>query len=181
MSLIHQKLYKTSEVSSVDMAEYIGELVDYLRDSFDNERKVQFDLEVTPITLDVSQAVPVGLILNEAITNSYKYAFPGRERGKITLRLTVDGQQIVHLYIADDGRGLPAAIRFESNDHFGLSLIRGLSGDLDGELQVDRGCDVEGQVGCDAGREVGGGEAEQQVGGCGGTAYRLSFKALSLH
>jgi two-component system, sensor histidine kinase PdtaS len=153
MSLIHQKLYKSSEVSSVDMDEYVGELVDYLRDSFDSERKVQFDLDVVPITLDVSQAVPVGLILNEAITNSYKYAFGDREYGKITLRLIVDGQGIVHLHIADDGRGLPAAVRFESNDHFGLSLIRGLSGDLDAELEIDRGC---------------------------GTAYRLSFKALTL-
>jgi two-component sensor histidine kinase len=155
MSLIHQKLYKSAEVSSVDMSEYIAQLVDYLQDSFDGWHKVDFHLEVSPVILDVSQAVPLGLILNEAISNSYKYAFPGPgpSSDAITLRLTVEAERTIRLFIGDNGRGLPPGIRFASSDYFGLSLIRGLAGDLEARLDL-----------CDA----------------NGTGYYLSFTAMSL-
>ena len=76
MSLIHQKLYNTENVSSIDMSSYIRELASYLRDSFNTGQRIRFEFDIAPLELDVSQAVPVGLILNEAVTNSIKYAFP---------------------------------------------------------------------------------------------------------
>jgi len=136
MSLIHQKLYKSNNVTSVRMSEYIGDLVEYLRYSFDPSRRVMFDLQVGPIDLDVQQAVPVGLIINEAITNSFKYAFPFSGDDRITIRLAeVEGNRIM-LTIADNGRGMPPDFDPTQHNSFGMLLISGLTEDLDGELDI---------------------------------------------
>src|SRR5262249_22759774 len=76
MSLIHQKLYNSENLSSIEMSNYIRELAYNLRDSFNAGKHIRFNFNIESIEMDVSQAVPVGLILNEAITNSIKYAFP---------------------------------------------------------------------------------------------------------
>jgi two-component sensor histidine kinase len=80
ISLIHQKLYQSERVALIDMAAYIRELTEHLGDSFDAQDRIRFDLAVAPLELDVALAVPLGLIINEAVTNSIKYAFPGGEQ-----------------------------------------------------------------------------------------------------
>ncbi|MHA4846985.1 sensor histidine kinase [Flavitalea antarctica] len=81
MSLIHQKLYNTDNVSSIEMSVYIRELVTYLCDSFDTGPLIRFAYDIKPVEIDIGHAVPLGLILNESITNTIKYAFPdGRNR-----------------------------------------------------------------------------------------------------
>jgi len=137
MSLIHQKLYKSNNVSSIGMPEYIGDLVEYLRYCFEVSGKVGFDLQVEPINLDVQQAVPVGLILNEVITNSFKYAFPCSEEDRITVRLSATGDGWLSLIIADNGRGLPPGFDPGRNNSFGMLLIGGLTEDLEGTLHID--------------------------------------------
>ncbi len=151
MSLIHQKLYKSTEMSSVDMQEYIQELVEYLRDSFDNERKVKLEPEIAQIKLDVSQAVPVGLILNEVMINSYKYSFPNNGEDRIVLRLGAEPNGEIRLSIGDNGKGLPADAGVVSNGNLGLSLIHGLSADLGATLEINHS---------------------------GGTTYTLRFRVL---
>ena len=138
MSLIHQKLYKSSNVSSIRMSEYIGDLVEYLRYCFDPSRRVMFDLRVDPIDLDVQQAVPVGLIINEAITNSFKYAFPFSGDDRITIRLAELEEDRIMLTIADNGRGMPAEFDPTQHNSFGMLLIDGLTEDLEGELIISR-------------------------------------------
>jgi two-component sensor histidine kinase len=137
MSLIHQKLYKSNNVSSIGMPEYIGDLVEYLRYCFEVSGKLGFDLQVEPINLDVQQAVPVGLILNEVITNSFKYAFPCSDEDRITVRLTATGDGWLSLIIADNGRGLPPDFDPRENNSFGMLLIAGLTEDLEGTLHID--------------------------------------------
>jgi two-component sensor histidine kinase len=75
MSLIHQKLYKSQDVSAINMKEYTGDLVEYLRDTYQPGRQVYFDMRVDAVNIDVAQAVPIGLILNEVISNALKHAF----------------------------------------------------------------------------------------------------------
>ncbi len=137
MSLIHQKLYKSSDVSSIGMPEYIGDLVEYLKYCFAVSGKVVFELQIEPISLDVQQAVPIGLILNEAITNSFKYAFPCSEEDRITVRLFATGDGWLSLIIADNGRGLPPNFDPRQHNSFGMLLIGGLTEDLEGTLHIE--------------------------------------------
>jgi two-component sensor histidine kinase len=137
MSLIHQKLYNTDDVSSIDMSTYIRELVAYLSESFDTRQRIRFDLDIEPVSLDVGQAVPLGLILNEAITNSIKYAFPGNRDGRISIRLSHLGGHHYRLTIADDGIGVPEQIKEKKTASLGMSLMSGLSEDLDGSFSIE--------------------------------------------
>src|SRR4030095_3742126 len=95
MSLIHQKLYQNEEVRSIDMSLYLEEFIGYLKDSFDTN-KIEFITQVAPIHLNLSQAIPVALIINEAVTNSIKYAFPDATDARISISMYETGD-IVHL------------------------------------------------------------------------------------
>ena len=141
MSLIHQRLYEKDE-STIDMQTYISELVSYLKDSFDCEQ-VQFVLDVEFLELDVSKAVPVGLILNEAITNSLKYAFPAGRPGHILVSLK-HVPPLVELIVADDGVGLPRDNMASVKKSLGMSLLKGLTLQIGGsyETKSERGVEI---------------------------------------
>jgi two-component sensor histidine kinase len=135
MSLIHQKLYQTENLSSINMSWYIKELTEYLKDSFDHDGKIKFKLALSPIELDVAQAVPVGLILNEAISNSIKYAFPDR-KGVINILFEEKNGNYL-LRIADNGSGLPDNFESRENDSLGMNLMMGLADQLDGNFTIE--------------------------------------------
>jgi two-component sensor histidine kinase len=142
MSLIHQKLYQQDGLARIDMRQYIGELVRYLTDAFSPGKtvKVETDLQ-SDIELSVSQAIPVGLILNEAITNTFKYAFANRSAGEADPRLRIglcrkgQGGEI-ELLIADNGRGYDAKQDKTRKKSLGFSLMEALADELDGELSI---------------------------------------------
>ena len=135
MSLIHQKLYNTENLSSIDMSIYIRELATYLRDSFDIGQRIRFEFNIQPIEMDVSQAVPLGLILNEAITNSLKYAFPDNRNGVVSISLLKTKADQYLLNISDNGIGMPATIK--KTGSLGMSLMKGLSEDIDGDFSIE--------------------------------------------
>jgi len=137
MSLIHQRLYQSSNVASIDMSWYIYELVNYLKECFDSNRSVNFILDTEKVNLDVAQAVPLGLILNEAISNAIKYAFPAGNKGMVTITLKKTAESTYQLIIADDGIGLPDDFEFENRDSLGMNLMIGLSDQLDGTFKVE--------------------------------------------
>jgi two-component sensor histidine kinase len=137
ISLIHQKLYGSENVSSIDMSFYIRELVSYLRDSFNIGPGIRFELNIEPLELDVSQAVPLGLILNEAITNSIKYAFPDGREGIISVSLSNTDLHNYLLTISDNGIGMPVQVKYKKPSSLGMSLMTGLSEDLDGNFSIE--------------------------------------------
>src|SRR5450432_4460889 len=87
MSLIHQRLYQSNNLSAINMHEYVHELIDSLNESFNTGNLIRFKQEIEPIELDLAHSIPLGLILNEAITNSFKYAFPNDQQGVINISL----------------------------------------------------------------------------------------------
>jgi two-component sensor histidine kinase len=111
--------------------------VHHLRDSYNGRQRVQFRLQIDSLELNVAQSVPIALILNEAITNSIKYAFPASDSANTnTIRIDMKagaGKQ-VHLVIADNGTGLPAD--FHSTTTLGLRLMKGLTEDLNGTFDI---------------------------------------------
>lgn len=136
ISMLHQRIYQSENMVWIAMSSYIYELVYYLDSSFNLGKRIIFYVNVENIELDLSQAVPVGLILNEAITNSLKYAFPEGREGKIEVEFKKTGQQELLLTIADDGVGLSSRIDIDQLATFGLKLIKGLSDDLDGTFHL---------------------------------------------
>ena len=136
MSLIHQKLYQSENVAAIDMAFYIHELVEYLRDSFNTRHRIRFELNVEPVELTIAQAVPLGLILNEAITNAIKYAFPENRNGVITISMKQEANDHFSLTISDNGIGLPLDFDSENTGSLGMSLMQGLSDDIGARFEI---------------------------------------------
>ena len=137
MSLIHQKLYQSDNMATIDMSVYIRELVEYLGESFKQDKSAVMKLNIIPIKLDVSQAVPLGLILNEAISNSIKYAFTANKRGQIDILLEQIEEEKYLLCIADNGKGLPEGFDPYNTSSLGMSLMQGLSQQLDGDFHLE--------------------------------------------
>ncbi len=136
MSLIHQKLYQSEKLTSINMAIYIDELTIYLRESFIGPANISFELRIPPLELDIAQALPLGLIINEAITNSIKYAFPDRRKGMIYIFLEHTTNEYYLLTIRDNGTGLPDSFDSDSTNSLGMNLMRGLSEQLQGEFII---------------------------------------------
>jgi two-component system, sensor histidine kinase PdtaS len=143
MSLIHQKLYQSDDIKTIDMSAYIPELVQSLQESFDTSNQIKFKLNIDPINLTLSNAVPFGLIINEAVTNSIKYAFPGDRKGEISISMIEDGEQI-KLELADNGIGMTLNNYETGQGSLGLRLMKGLSEDIKADIsfEVDNGTKV---------------------------------------
>jgi len=145
MSMIHQKLYQTENLSTIDISAYVHEMVQYLKDSFKLDKNIIFVLDIDRIEMNISHSIPLGLIMNEAITNAIKYAFPIHRDGNINISLKCQRQNKIRLTISDDGIGLQKDFNLRENTSFGLTLIQGLSEDLGGDLSVksDGGTSIE--------------------------------------
>ncbi|WP_158286452.1 histidine kinase dimerization/phosphoacceptor domain -containing protein [Chitinophaga sp. S165] len=134
ISLIHQKLYQSENMALIDMRAYIRELVLYLKDGFLDVNKIKFELDIAPVKLDVSQSVPIGLILNEAITNAIKYAFTGS--GTIIISLQSSDAGYLTLVIADNGNGFRDDEVPAQQGSMGMMLMNTLAEQLDGTLSI---------------------------------------------
>jgi two-component sensor histidine kinase len=137
MSLIHQKLYRDTNTTTVSMPEYINDLVLYLHESFDADNHIVFEQDIAPVDLDMSQVLPLGLIFTESIVNAIKYAFLKGQQGTVRVYLGHDGPGHLLLKISDNGIGLPPGIDTMEHHSLGLDLIQGLSKQLKGSFQIE--------------------------------------------
>jgi two-component system, sensor histidine kinase PdtaS len=133
MSLIHQKLYQNEDLRSIDMSIYLEEFIGYLKDSFDTQ-KIDFMVQVDPVHLNLQQAIPAALIINEAVTNSIKYAFGNESLPKILISMT-EANGMVKLIIADNGKGFEMKEEDEAKS-LGMQLIKGLGKELKGTVMI---------------------------------------------
>jgi two-component sensor histidine kinase len=136
IALLHQKLYQSENLAVIDMPSYVKEVTENLAENLDARQRIDFEVVVAPHALDVSQAVPLGLIINEAITNAIKYAFPKGNKGyiRVSMETTGDGSMLVSIY--DNGIGLPDGYDTLHSPSLGMSLMKGLSKQLDGEFSL---------------------------------------------
>ncbi|MFD1602557.1 histidine kinase dimerization/phosphoacceptor domain -containing protein [Flavobacterium artemisiae] len=131
ISLLHKKLYRTDIVREIEMENYINDLLHNFRDTFDMQQII-FEVELDPLLLDEAQAVSVGLILNETITNAIKYGFPENQKGTILISMKSLENFKIKLQIKDSGIGFPKD--FDLSETLGINLIKGLAQQLDGEV-----------------------------------------------
>ncbi|MFM1874357.1 MAG: hypothetical protein RL266_94 [Bacteroidota bacterium] len=138
MSFVHESLYQSKTLSEVNFAEYIQNITRNLYHSYGRPEggiDLQFDLENIYLNLDTS--IPCGLIINEIVSNSLKYAFQGREKGKICLEFSKLSDGRMKLIVSDDGIGLPKDFDIENAESLGLQLVTTLITQVSGELEID--------------------------------------------
>lgn len=132
MALIHEKLYQSKTVSEIDFKAYCTQLNQQIAQLFPNGQSVNCEINVIDVKLDIDTAVPVGLILNELITNAYKYAFPqGKGRLRISAQKGVENGYV--LRVEDDGQGLPNDFDWRKSKSLGLRLVNRLAKQLYGK------------------------------------------------
>ncbi|WP_421657725.1 sensor histidine kinase [Leptothermofonsia sp. ETS-13] len=137
ISLIHEKLYRSADLAQIDLKQYIPNLVASLFSSYKaNSNSIKLYTNVDDVSLDIDAAIPCGLIINELITNSLKYAFPDGKEGEIRLELYLENDNDVTLSISDNGVGIPECYRFAKTEKLGLSLVRDLVAQLKGTIEV---------------------------------------------
>lgn len=146
ISLIHQKLYLSGNMALIDMQNYIRELTSYLRSDFGGLQHIYFDLDIAAVRLDVSQAVPVSLILNEALTNAIKYAFNKQEAGIIYVSFKYTDDTTLTLHVYDNGDGFPPGFDVQTQGTMGMRLIETLTEQLEGTLVIEEAPGVSVQV-----------------------------------
>ncbi len=137
MALIHQMLYQTPDLAQLNFAEYVRELAGHLVRSYSGDA-IALQIDIEPVCFGIDTAIPIGLILNELLTNSLKYAFPGGRAGQVSVALRRDGEQYLFRF-ADDGIGLPAGLEIDQADSLGLRLVTALVGQLQGMLEIAGG------------------------------------------
>ena len=135
MAIIHEKLYQSQSLNYINFKEYIQKLILDIFHSYGIKKdNIQFELEIDDLHLNIDTAIPLGLIINETITNSVKYAFP-ENKGKINIKL-INKQDKLELTIDDNGIGIPEDIDIENSKTLGLQLIQNLVNQLEGELLI---------------------------------------------
>ncbi len=142
MSMIHQKLYQGISMSHIEMKEYFESLGDYIIKTYGKEDQITLICDMSPIEVDIDYAIPIGLIVNELLSNSLKYAFPDRKKGQIRVGLQQRGT-VLHLEVSDNGVGKSTNSNARGTG-FGSQLIRLLTQQLEGDmtLQVEGGTAV---------------------------------------
>ncbi|GAA0877457.1 hypothetical protein GCM10009119_04250 [Algoriphagus jejuensis] len=134
MGMIHLRLYKEDNLKEVEMKEFFESLGRFILDTFDAEGRIAFGTQMHPLKLDVDTAIPIGLIVNELISNSLKYAFPKKGAGQITVSLYEKSGNLF-LEVADNGIGIPENSSSQGTG-FGSELIKLLTRQLDGKMTL---------------------------------------------
>ena len=134
MALVHEKFYQAEELSEINFNEYLEKLCQYLFQSYgDKSDRIELTVTGDQILLDMDTAMPCGLLVNEIVSNAYKYAFPGNIKGFINLSLSKESGSVT-LKLHDNGIGLPPDFNLQSAESLGMQLIQALTNQLDGEL-----------------------------------------------
>lgn len=140
ISMIHQILYQRKSFGSVDMAEYVRELCGSLENLFfTRDKKITLSQQVNVGAFDLDTAIPLGLILNELVTNAFKHAFHGMAEGNIHIALEKEQNGHFYLLVEDNGQGLPPDFDLETSEGLGLHLVKILAHQMDGKLTWQRG------------------------------------------
>ena len=138
MSFVHESLYQSKTLSEVNFAEYIQNITRNLYHSYGRpEGGIELEFDLDNIYLNLDTSIPCGLIINEVVSNSLKYAFEGRDSGKIRVEFKKKSDEKMKLIISDDGIGLPKDFDIENAESLGLQLVTTLVTQVSGKLDID--------------------------------------------
>ena len=138
IALIHEKLYQSEKLSYIRFDNYIHELLKAIQNMYRKSGAIEVKTDLTSIALNINQAIPCSLLLNELTVNAYKYAFDREKGGTIHIQLRKE-DDTVRLAVEDDGVGLPDDFSVKSETSLGMSLVKTLVKQLKGELEIEKG------------------------------------------
>ena len=140
MSLIHEKLYRTKDLARIDFDDYVKGLVgNLLTLNTGRSKRIGIKSAIEGVTLDVNNAIPCALIINELVSNALRHAFPEGQKGNIDIFMRRDNAGTVALKVGDDGIGFPEDIDFRNTKSLGMQLVVSLVTQLGGVIELDRG------------------------------------------
>jgi two-component sensor histidine kinase len=138
MAMVHEMLYQREDLSCIEYSTYVHQLGDYLVKSIRGpESNIRLNIDIPEIELGIDTAIPLGLLINEAVTNALKYGFEGRDSGEISISLEKEDKHEFVLRIGDDGIGYPESMDYQTSKSLGLKLIHNLSRQLKGSVIRD--------------------------------------------
>ena len=144
VAMAHEKLYQAENVSAINSESYLTDLVSELMSSLGHVGPhVEFQIESAEVDLDLETCTAFGSIVTELVSNCLEHAFPWHRAGKISLALKEIDDSTLELSVADDGVGLPQNIQLDKSNTLGLDLVRILSNQLRGHLEIRRDCGTE--------------------------------------
>lgn len=136
IALIHELLYQSEGFKEIVFSEFVQELANYVKDSFENKTKVGISIDVPEkVKFNIETALPLGLILNELLTNSFKHAFTDQQNGKIKIELRPENDKFI-LEVSDNGTGIPELADIRKSKTLGMKLIHTFSQQLKGEPKI---------------------------------------------
>ncbi|MCB0794769.1 MAG: hypothetical protein KDB88_08535 [Flavobacteriales bacterium] len=136
MALVHEQSYLSKDLANIDVNSYLDRLVRDLVHVYTIDTRLKMDIDIRVSTLGIDTLIPLGLLINEIISNAFKYAFQGREEGRITVHLAGSEGRGIHLIIGDDGVGLPSPDKWSRPDSLGMELIHTLADQLDADIRL---------------------------------------------
>jgi len=137
MSLVHDKLYKSENFSSINISEYVHDLINSIESSHNIDKgKIQIKINVQPLSINLDTLIPIGLIINELVTNSLKHAFPDGKKGSIEILFKKEDDARLLLCVIDDGIGIHDDIDIANITSLGLRLVQTLTTQINGELSI---------------------------------------------
>jgi two-component sensor histidine kinase len=138
MALIHERLYHSTDLKNIDFGDYIINLTtDLYHTMVLDPDRIKLDIDVEDVKIDINNMVPLGLIVNELVTNSMKHAFPNHKSGYIKIQLYHENEKIT-LVVSDNGIGLPEDVDYKKTNTLGLQLIKSLTEQINGEIRLDQ-------------------------------------------
>jgi len=139
MALVHEKLYRSENLTQVDFGEYIHNLARHLFLVYGvKPDAVRLEVDARDVFLNINTSIPCGLIANELISNALKHAFQGREKGRVHIVLRPENRRMFRFVVSDDGVGLPEDVEARNAGSLGLQLVAMLVEQLQGKMEVDR-------------------------------------------
>lgn len=138
MALIHEELYQSGDMSTIDFADYTQNLLNFLKKSYFMESKsIKLHSKIENAYLGMDTAIPLGMIINELVSNSLKHGFPHTSEGNVSVTLGLEGNEFI-LEISDDGIGFPENINFRQTSSLGLQLVTTLVEQINGTIELER-------------------------------------------
>ncbi|MFC1769540.1 sensor histidine kinase [Nitrospirota bacterium] len=136
MSRIHEMLYESSDLSSIDFADYLRSLVNNIYDNYCINKHITIKVDIQKVSINVKTIIPCGLIVNELMTNAFKYAFPEGQKGEVFVGVQSNEDNLISLVVRDNGVGLPENFDLEKTESLGLTIVNSLVGQINGNLEI---------------------------------------------